>query len=417
MRIALSLGMHRSTSSIHTNAVERESRRRIWWSLYLFDRLTCSKLGQPISVDDDVIDVELPTMDGLTTKEQELFADPSHLCASVGLARITGNICRQLHATFECPTSSRGNSTPVMKSQPLTSVVSDIYCLPGRKRGTFVQRVHRILSSLRHWDATAPEHLAFRWDDSNRHVASLHLCYNQCITHTTRPILLHIFRTKFRLSSDPRLPAQTAPVFSPTTLALADSCINAARMSNKILSKLFVDGTLATLGYWDAHYLFSSTLILIMSEVMEPNPAVCDAVQTAFSLLASMRDDGNVPASDFYDRLTLIRASVSELGTRTGRDTDASSTAKVRTSAAANNHQEAQPTGIDWTGAAENSYSTGLESCRLDDLDALANPYIDDFLAEKSFEWSSTSFPNSSTLQQLANELGDSFSFPDANVG
>ncbi|KAK1763287.1 fungal-specific transcription factor domain-containing protein, partial [Phialemonium atrogriseum] len=92
MRIALSLGMHRSTSSIHISAVERESRRRIWWSLYLFDRLTCSKLGQPVAVEDDVIDVELPTMDGLNAQEKEDFSDPSHLCASVGLARITGDI-------------------------------------------------------------------------------------------------------------------------------------------------------------------------------------------------------------------------------------------------------------------------------------------------------------------------------------
>jgi hypothetical protein len=86
--------MHRSTSSVHIGAVERESRRRIWWSLYLFDRLTCSKLGQPVAVHDDVIDVELPTMDGLTIQEQKEFSDPSHLCASVGLARITGEICR-----------------------------------------------------------------------------------------------------------------------------------------------------------------------------------------------------------------------------------------------------------------------------------------------------------------------------------
>lgn len=304
-----------------------------------------------------------------------------------------------------------------MYGSKLMGAVSEIYCLPGRKKDTFVQRVHRILSSLRNWDATLPEHLAFRWDDSNRHVASLHLCYNQCIIHTTRPILLHLFRTQFHLSG-PRIQEeqqQQPPTFSPTTTALADSCVNAARTSNKILSKLFVDGTLATLGYWDAHYLFSSTMILIMSAVMDPNVAVSDPVQTAFSLLRSMRDDGNIPASDYCDRLALIQTSLSELGEGARRRdaTDEGPAAKSPTAAHAGG-QEGQATGHDW--GFENSCPGGFESRKLDDdFDALANPYIDDFLAEKSFAWSSTSFPDGSTLQQLANELGDSFNFPELN--
>ncbi|KAJ5951289.1 transcriptional regulator family: Fungal Specific TF [Penicillium vulpinum] len=391
VRIALSLGMHRSSSSVHTSPVERESRRRIWWSLYLFDRLTCSKLGQPTAVNDDDIDVELPTMEGLTTEEKEEFPDPGHLFASVGLAKIAGNI------------------------------LSDIYCMPGRKKTHFVKRVQGILRNLRDWDDTLPQHLTLRWDDSNRHVASLHLCYNQCIIHTTRPILLHLFRAQFCLDGS-RTADQPSQSFSPTTTALADSCMNAARTNNRILSKLFVDGTLATLGYWDAHYLFSSTLILLMAAVMSPSQSTSDAVDTALSVLCSMRDDGNVPATDYYERLALVQKAIAELGhdVKKGREIVPIITATQTTQVMSTELERARIEEGGWVaqnsdvvdamgGESRGGGGVGIENFRLEDnFDALANPYIDGFLAEKSFTWPNA-FPGGTTLQQFANELGVSF--------
>lgn len=73
--------------------VHREHRRRVWWTLYLFDRLTSSKLGYPLAIQDYDIDVEPPSMNGLTAAEQEEFSDPMHLMAHVNLAKITGSIC------------------------------------------------------------------------------------------------------------------------------------------------------------------------------------------------------------------------------------------------------------------------------------------------------------------------------------
>lgn len=93
MRLSLILGLHRSVpASSEINAVERENRRRIWWTLYHFDRVAASKLGYPITIRDEDIDVEMPSMNGLTASEMEEFADPSHLVAKVNLAKITGNI-------------------------------------------------------------------------------------------------------------------------------------------------------------------------------------------------------------------------------------------------------------------------------------------------------------------------------------
>lgn len=97
--------MHRSAARHTTlSAVERESRRRTWWVLYFFDRFSASKIGQPITVRDEDIDVELPSMDGLTAEEMAEFLDPRNLVINVKLARIIGNI-RTCHTGFIHPSA------------------------------------------------------------------------------------------------------------------------------------------------------------------------------------------------------------------------------------------------------------------------------------------------------------------------
>jgi proline utilization trans-activator len=91
--MALGLGLHRSLpTDTKLCPVYREHRKRVWWTLYTLDRLCSSNLGYPLLISDAVIDVELPTNEGLVPAELEEFTDPSHLVANVKLAKITGQI-------------------------------------------------------------------------------------------------------------------------------------------------------------------------------------------------------------------------------------------------------------------------------------------------------------------------------------
>jgi hypothetical protein len=91
--MALGLGLHRSLpTDTKLCPVDHEHRKRVWWTLYTLDRLCSSNLGYPLLITDAVIDVELPTNEGLTTAELDEFTDPSHLIANVKLAKITGQI-------------------------------------------------------------------------------------------------------------------------------------------------------------------------------------------------------------------------------------------------------------------------------------------------------------------------------------
>ena len=58
--------------------------------------MIASKLGYPLSIRDEDIDVEMPSMEKLSNEEQAEFSDPVPLCAHAGLARITGCIRKSL---------------------------------------------------------------------------------------------------------------------------------------------------------------------------------------------------------------------------------------------------------------------------------------------------------------------------------
>lgn len=96
------------------------------------------------------------------------------------------------------------------------------------------------------------------------------------------------------------------------TVALSEACIYAARASANLLGQLWADGSIATFGFFDSHYAFSSTVVLIMSNLLRANDADRDAIALSRALLQSMVDDGNLPAREFHGRLAALQRDVDE---------------------------------------------------------------------------------------------------------
>ncbi|KAL6231472.1 hypothetical protein BDW75DRAFT_247858 [Aspergillus navahoensis] len=386
MRLALSLGMHRSAAR-HTTLtpVERESRRRTWWVLYFFDRFSASKLGQPIAVRDEDIDVEMPSMDGLTREEMSEFLDPRNLVINIKLGRIIGNILTQ------------------------------VYGIPKATKGLYIHQVHSILKQLRAWHDELPSDMRVKERGTPRPVASLHLAYNQCIIQTTRPVLLHLFKMQFQLGSKAREEVTPRQSVSSITLALAESCINAAQASSRIVEGLFLDGSIATFGYWDAHHIFSAAMILIMSAMMKPTAVNSDYLETLLSVLRSLKNDGNIPAVDFCERLSHIQARVSTLRAtgRFGRvNVDRPSPGHplsgfggASTAAATQDQPLHTPISLD---DAERGHG-GLYN--YDNVDVLANPLIGSFLDRNQVQWMDSLFAEDGTLKEFASEIEEQFMF------
>ncbi|KAH9007096.1 fungal-specific transcription factor domain-containing protein [Lactarius hatsudake] len=60
VRAAQDLGLHRSSRRLIISAIEKETRRKIWWGVYTLDRMLALALGRPIGAEDVDCDVELP---------------------------------------------------------------------------------------------------------------------------------------------------------------------------------------------------------------------------------------------------------------------------------------------------------------------------------------------------------------------
>lgn len=300
----------------------------------------------------------------------------------------------------------------------LTPPVTDIYGIPKSTNGLCIHRVHGILKQLRAWHEEMPPEMRVRERGTPRPNASLHLAYNQCIIQTTRPVLLYLFKSQFQLSHKKTdSTTKSKQTFSSITLALAESCVNAAQASSRIAESLFLDGSLATFGYWDAHHFFSAALILIMSAVMKPAVATSDALETLLSILRSMKKDGNVPAVDFCERLSHIQARVANLRamghvegstSEGGPETQPTAVDGAATGAAMTPNVSSFPMTM---GPPHSGGSDGEPSLGYGSVDILGNPLIGSFLDENRGPWPDVLFSEDGTLKEFASEIEEQFLF------
>ncbi|KAE8152897.1 fungal-specific transcription factor domain-containing protein [Aspergillus avenaceus] len=272
MRLGLILGLnHNIPARQCTNPVEREHRVRLWWAIYIFDRMYTSKIGFPLQIRDEDIYVDLPT-DVTCPGAEDQFSDTAYLVSSIRLARIIGQIIDKLYSR-----------KPHQES--------------------FLQREQQLLLALQDWVQNLPAHIKLPKDNTPlKHIASLHLQFNQCVILATRPIILHaLFQRRGHRQNDEDLPQ---PV-----ITLSEACIHAARHSHVLIIEEWVNESLPIYGYFYAQYLFSSAIILVISGLLPTvgSPADLDSLDTAMEILYRMMDHGNLAAAEFYENLKRVK--------------------------------------------------------------------------------------------------------------
>ncbi|EKG22123.1 Transcription factor fungi [Macrophomina phaseolina MS6] len=288
VRLGIVMGLHLSVPEYQLrDRGAREHRHRIWWTAYIFDRLWASKLGQPASIQDDDIDVDYPSNEGLTGPQSKDFGDPDYIIANIRLARLA------------------------------THIISSIYKRKGQ-HGVFSQRVQQALRDLRSFVEELPSHLQLETDDSmpmkTKAIVYLHLSFNQFVVLATRPVLLHVFRT-YRESLRTPANSPTHPI-PETALALAEACIRCARHSYRLLTECWIDGAFATFGYFDTQLLFSAATILAISSLMNGKDAQSDGdhFETAAQFLSQLDQGGNFAAKEFCRHIDAMKGLMREVG-------------------------------------------------------------------------------------------------------
>ena len=150
MRLGLILGLnHNIPERQCTDPIERQHRVRLWWAIYVFDRMYTSKFGFPLQIRDEDIHVDMPT-DVASPAAEEQFSDTAYSVASIRLSQI------------------------------IRQTIDKIYCRKQHAE-SFLQREQQLLLALQDWLKSLPEHIKLRSEDSPppKHIVSLHLQFNQ----------------------------------------------------------------------------------------------------------------------------------------------------------------------------------------------------------------------------------------------
>lgn len=109
-------------------------------------------MGIPNSILDEDIHVDMPTTISPKEEHEEQFPDTDYAIASINLARIAGETITRIYSR-------------------------------KKYKETFLQRVQKLLKSLKQWVETLPEHLRLNSEESGlinpKHIISLHCSFNQ----------------------------------------------------------------------------------------------------------------------------------------------------------------------------------------------------------------------------------------------
>ncbi|KAJ5653678.1 transcriptional regulator family: Fungal Specific TF [Penicillium lividum] len=277
MRMGLTIGLnHNIPESQLIDPVERQHRIEIWWTIYIFDRMWGSKMGLPMQILDEDIHVDMPTPISPRWRHEEELSDTEYMTANIKLAQIVSETITKLYSR-------------------------------RKYQETFLQRVQKLLKALKNWVETLPESLRLNMEDlesSKKPIVSLHMAFNQCVILSTRPTLLHLLITLRKAEST----GAGREAVSQPVLTLSEACIHAARHSHSMILTRWINGTMPTFGYFHAHYLFSSALILAMSSFVPiGNPNDMSGFDSALDLLRSMTENGNLAAAEFYHNLEQVK--------------------------------------------------------------------------------------------------------------
>ncbi|KAK2592056.1 Transcriptional activator [Conoideocrella luteorostrata] len=314
LRMAISLGLHHEVNGhfIDTGISgqisvlddeTREHRRRVWWSIYSLDRILTVKSGNPITIQDEDIGVNLPS---------RLASEPEY-CPAIVLRHYT----------------------------QLSRILGEIHTLIYRKTNKNVPKsgknlmasVQSIILALSKWNREIPDQLRFdptRISFSRESVGSF-AHYYQCINMTVRPLLFHVVQK--RLTSirngggSEEKERDWKDGLSQTTVRVIDMCIGAAQDTVNMMAIASQRDQVvlhyrrahaneratapATYGYMDGEHIFSASIVLVMVCAAFPaNAANTMAMNAGLSLLRGMGERGNSHMGARYELLAKLHAGV-----------------------------------------------------------------------------------------------------------
>lgn len=282
LRSTLILGWHVDADMENINRFELEHRRRIWWTVYMYERMLSSKAGLPLSFADDSVSTELPfdfkinlddfPRDANDVRGYYIFPSAEYINNCVTITQINAIILSSLYT--KQPTAN------------ILPVVSDL-----------VQRLFK-------WKNSLPDFLRVDFSKEDvkisRLIVNLMTEYFQGMNLAVRPLLFHFATKKLKELQVQNHTNRYVDLskYSKNVLTLLNASFQASINTIKCIWALMPQNMVALFGWMDREYLFTSasTLILFNASI-----GVHDATRVhldhALTVFNKMKKLGNYPAA------------------------------------------------------------------------------------------------------------------------
>lgn len=240
--MAMALGMHREGTSGGFNEMEREVRKRVWWTAYIFEQNQCAILGRPCAIDDMEVNITYPNeimLDG------GLSVPPGYIEHSVRLIKMMSEVRRKVYAS------------PITPSQP------DDY----PKISIAIQ----FLLDLDSWHNVLPAHLRLDFLSHTpmhrRAVILLHIQFQHTQALVARPFILR--KVGVQLARKLGKHDRTQDL-DKEEINLSHACGSFSKKSAILLHQLITTGMFNGVSWIDAYYIYHSVFILALDFLARP---------------------------------------------------------------------------------------------------------------------------------------------------
>lgn len=260
-RISFALGLHQNNLASQFRPVERETRRRVWCTLFRFEQFLCSSLGRPSGISDPEVEVTAPNealLDGGISKDLP-DADLRLQNILVLAKRVVGSRKRQAnkrhpHGHIEHSSSQLEQNTPqdiLDKLDKWMNTLSNHLQLPeiwiaadyGNESGISLAQLHQSLSR------SSPRFL--------RALVLLHMQYHYITLLVTRPALLLNASSGISKETDRHGDSQSGPSLVENSFA---SAIQIALLVLLLDKCSLLNGVIGL----DIYYAYSAAMALLL---------------------------------------------------------------------------------------------------------------------------------------------------------
>lgn len=265
LRMAINMGMHRSFGAESLHPHVRELRNRLWWSVYVAERMFSVEMGRPLAINDTEIDAPLPT-----------------------------DIPEWGNMTGKSPTNVDGLIAMIKLCHLLGKIVDNVYCKPASGEGTIMDP--RMFRQLQDDIEQSRNDLPLRLRPSvgesiSRPIAHISLAYEQATILLTRSCLNYAAAASHSWT----LPDAT----SEFVRQQARRCARSAVATIRIMFSLRDKSRLCRFSFHDSLYCTAAVYVLLLGKDLEwlSSEVIKDSIRQGVLILLDLAKGSELAAS------------------------------------------------------------------------------------------------------------------------